>query len=127
MFVAAVHVLSRLAMVHLKDLTGRLRPLEWLHVGGDSTFFWLEGISFPSGHVVLFASLAIPALALLPRTAPAWLRWALWALVAFVGIARIVASAHFVSDVLGAVSLVALIAWLCGLAIRPRVDHRSPS
>jgi membrane-associated phospholipid phosphatase len=121
MFVAAVHVLSRIAMVQLKDLTGRLRPLEWLHKGGGETFGWVDGISWPSGHVVLFASLVIPALAVMPRRAPMWIRAALWALIAFVGLARIVASAHFISDVLGAVSLVALIAWLCGLAIRPRL------
>ena len=68
MFVAAVHITTRIAMVELKDATGRLRPLEWLKRGApDETFGWVKGISFPSGHVVLFASLVIPAIALAPR------------------------------------------------------------
>ncbi len=113
MFVAAVHLLSRIAMVEIKDLTGRLRPLEWLQRGGDETFGWVNGISYPSGHVVLFASLVIPAIALAPRL------WPLFSIVVFVCLARMVASAHYLSDVLGSISLVALVTWLCGYAIRP--------
>ena len=113
MFVAAVHLLSRIAMVELKDLTGRLRPLQWLKKGGDETFWWVKGISFPSGHVVLFASIVIPAIALAPRL------WPLFSIVAFVGLARMAASAHYLSDVLGAISLCALVSWVCGYAIRP--------
>ena len=115
-FVAAVHILSRVAMVQLKDLTGRLRPLEWLKRGApDETFGWVKGISFPSGHVVLFGSLAISAIALAPRA------WPAAAILVFVGAARIAASAHYLSDVLGGISLVALVAWLLGLVIRPRL------
>ncbi len=113
MLVAAVHLLSRIAMVELKELTGRLRPLEWLKRGGDETFGWVKGFAFPSGHVVLFASIVIPAIALAPRL------WPLFTVIVFVGLARMVASAHYLSDVLGAISLVALITWVCGYAIRP--------
>lgn len=114
MFVAAVHITSRIAMVEIKDLTGRLRPLEWLKQGAPAeTFGWVKGIAFPSGHVVLFASLVIPAIALAPRA------WPAGALIVFVGAARVAASAHYLSDVLGGISLVALLAWVLGYAIRP--------
>ena len=115
MYVAAVHIVSRIAMGQLKDLTGRLRPLEWLKRGApDETFGWVKGIAFPSGHVVLFASLVIPAIALAPRA------WPVAGLIVFVCAARVAASAHYVSDVLGGISLVALVAWVLGLVIRPR-------
>jgi membrane-associated phospholipid phosphatase len=116
MFVAAVHITSRIAMSELKELTGRLRPLEWLKRGApDETFLWIKGIAFPSGHVVLFASLVIPAIAIAPRA------WPAAAIVVFVCAARVTASAHYLSDVLGAISLVALLSWVLGLAIRPRL------
>ncbi|CAN5802637.1 hypothetical protein BH11MYX3_BH11MYX3_15340 [soil metagenome] len=114
MFLAASHILGRIAMVQLKDLTGRLRPLEWLKHGGDETFWWVKGISFPSGHVVLFASILIPIVALFPRA------WPALGIVGFAMIARLVADAHFVSDVIGAITLVCLVTWICGQAIRPR-------
>lgn len=115
MFVAATHLITKLAMAHLKDATGRLRPTEWLaHHQPADTFGWADAVSFPSGHVVLFASLAIPIVALAPR----W--WPLLVAPAFAMAARMAVGAHFLSDVLGAISLVALIAWLLGLVIRPR-------
>lgn len=113
MFLAACHLLGRIAMVQMKDLTGRLRPLEWIARGGDETFGWVKGVSFPSGHVVLFASIIIPLVCVWPRARP------LLAIVGFVMVARVIASAHFVSDVTGAIALVALVTWLCGAAIRP--------
>ena len=115
MFVAAVHITTMLAMSELKEITGRLRPLQWLARGApDETFGWVKGFAFPSGHVVLFASLVIPFVALAPRA------WPAAAIVVFVCAARVMASAHWLSDVLGAISLVALMAWVLGLAIRPR-------
>ncbi|MBA3461369.1 MAG: phosphatase PAP2 family protein [Deltaproteobacteria bacterium] len=118
MFVAAVHLLSRIAMVEIKDLTGRLRPLEWLQRGGDETFGWVNGISYPSGHVVLFASLVIPLAVLVPRTRP------LLAVAAFVMAARLAVNAHFASDVIGAITLVTLVAWAASVAIRPLRTER---
>ncbi len=113
MFLAASHILGRIAMVQLKDLTGRLRPLEWLQRGGDETFLWVKGISFPSGHVVLFASILIPLVVVVPRA------WPLLGIVAFAMFARLIADAHYVSDVIGAITLVCLVTWICGHAIRP--------
>lgn len=111
-FLAATHLISRIAMVHTKDLTGRLRPLEWLKQGGD-TFLREGGISFPSGHVVLFASVVLPLIVLVPRA------WPLLAIVAYSMLARLAVDAHFVSDVVGALTLVALVTWGCGWLVRP--------
>lgn len=113
MFLAASHILGRIAMVHLKDLTGRLRPLQWIERGGDETFGWVKGVSFPSGHVVLFASVILPVICVWPRARP------LLAVVGFVMIARVIADQHYVSDVVGAIALTALVTWICGAAIRP--------
>lgn len=112
MFVAAVHILSRIATLEVKLATGRLRPAEWLKQGGDT--FWREGgVSFPSGHVTLFASIVIPLVVIAPKLRP------LLALVAFAMLARLAMNAHFVSDVIGALTLVTLVTWVAGWLIRP--------
>jgi membrane-associated phospholipid phosphatase len=116
MFLAAVHVLSQVTTRYAKEWTGRLRPLEWIEQGGTETSLWAKGISFPSGHVAIFASVVIPIVALFPR----W--WPLLGVAAFAMLARVAVDAHFLSDVLGGITLVSLVAWLCGWAIRPRHD-----
>ena len=79
----------------------------------DGTFwFWRDGWSFPSGHVMLFASIVIPLVVVYPRTRP------LLAIVAFVALARVAVNAHFVSDVFGGVALTAAITWLCARWLR---------
>jgi len=58
--------------------------------------------------------LSRPAVAILyPRTRP------LLPLIAFVAVARIAVNAHFISDTLGGVSLVSLMAWAAGQGVRP--------
>lgn len=111
-FLAGTHAITRVATGELKELTGRLRPLEWLAAGGDGTF-WRGGLSFPSGHVALFSGLVI-SLAVVWRRARVLL-----VLIPFVAAARIGVSAHFVSDTLSAVALVALVAWVVGAGVRP--------
>lgn len=111
-FIAGTHVFARYATGQLKDLTGRLRPHEWLARGGDDIFF-RDGVAFPSGHVTLFTGLTLPIVALWPRA------WPILAIPLFASAARIAVNAHFVSDALAGVALVALIAWAVGLAIRP--------
>ena len=113
MVVAGTHVICRFLMPRIKDATGRLRPTEWLEKGGDDTF-WRDGIAFPSGHVVLFASILIPLAIVAPKTRP------LLAIVAFVMLARIVVNAHYLSDTLAAVTLVALVAAALAALIRRR-------
>jgi membrane-associated phospholipid phosphatase len=116
MIVAGTHVSCRFLTPRIKDVTGRLRPSEWLKKGGDT--FWRDGgIAFPSGHVVLFASILIPLAIVAPKTRP------LLAIVAFVMLARILVNAHYVSDTLAALTLVALVAWLLSELLR-RASHR---
>lgn len=108
LLVTLVHLLGRNVMFWMKYLTGRLRPSEWLEAGGDGT--WLrDGWSFPSGHVILFASIAIPLAVSYPRARP------LLVIVAFAGCARLAVNAHFLSDVFGGVAVTTLVTWLCAL------------
>ena len=118
LFVASTHLFARNLMLWSKTLTGRLRPTEWLAHHEGATFF-REGISFPSGHVILVASLVLPIIIVMPR-----LR-ALAAAVAFVMCARVAVNAHFLSDVLGGLALTALVTWACAAAIR-RVPWPTP-
>ena len=118
MLVAGTHVIGRFLTVKIKDATGRLRPNEWLATKSDETFWWEDGIAFPSGHVVLFASVVIPLAMIAPRTRP------LLAIVAFVMAARIAINAHYVSDTIGAITLVVLVAWLLSVLLRRQASHR---
>lgn len=110
-FAAAVHVVSRLATTELKPLLGRLRPSQWIAHEGPT--FFEHGISFPSGHATFYVSLVLPF-------AVAWPRAGVPLLIvpAFVAWSRVAVNAHFVSDVLGSVALVALVTWLFALALR---------
>lgn len=103
------HLLARNLMLWGKTLSGRLRPSEW-HGGPQ----WLmDGSSFPSGHVVLFASIALPLAIVHPR-----LRWVV-AVPVFAAVARVMAHAHFASDVVGGFALCAAVAaWSVALASR---------
>lgn len=111
LIVTLTHLLARNASLWVKTLTGRLRPTEWLARGGSS--WWRDGgYSFPSGHVLLFASIIVPVVIVYPRTRP------LLALVGFVMLARLIVDAHFLSDVLGGLACVALFTWLAVLLVR---------
>ena len=116
MLLAGTHLLTRLLMNYGKEWTGRLRPHQWLERGGDT--FWRDGLSFPSGHVVLFASIVIPIVVLYPRTRP------LIAIAVFPMLARVAVSAHFVSDVTSAIALVLLVTWAIGWLVRPCRQRR---
>ena len=107
MFVALVYLASRNAMAWIKTLTGRYRPKQWLIHGDPQWWQFGDGISFPSGHVVVFASLILPLVIIWPRLRP------LLVIVPFVMIARIAVTAHFLSDVLGGLALVVAITWAC--------------
>jgi membrane-associated phospholipid phosphatase len=105
-FLTLVHLGSRLAMVELKEATGRLRPSDWLPQGGPS-FFVDGGLSFPSGHVTYYFGLVLPLVLVLPRPA----RWLLL-IPALVATCRVAVNAHFLGDVFGAVALVLAVAAL---------------
>lgn len=102
---ALVHVATKLTTVELKELTGRLRPSEWLERGG-AMFFVDGGIAFPSGHVTHLLSLTLPLAVVAPR-----LGRSLLFLPFLIAICRVAVNAHFLSDVFGAVVWVSVITY----------------
>jgi undecaprenyl-diphosphatase len=111
LLLALSHLLGRNIMFWGKTLTGRLRPSEWVARGGDT--FWRDGgYSFPSGHVILFASVVLPIVVAYPRARP------LLFVVAFAMVARVAVNAHFLSDVLGGLAVSLAVTWLCVRALR---------
>ena len=121
MTIAMVHLATRFVTNWIKDGTGRLRPYEWIKKGVDGSFGHDGGIAFPSGHVVLFASLAIPILYVFPRTRIAAIP--LLAITAFVALARIAVNAHWISDTLGSIALITFATWAVSWATRPVTSH----
>ena len=114
--VALSHLLARNLMLWGKALTGRLRPYEW-HGGPQ---WGMGGSSFPSGHVVLFASLVLPLVIVYPR-----LRW-LVVVPVFAAVARVMAHAHFASDVVGGFALCAAVAAVAVRVARRIVSQPQP-
>jgi len=121
MTITAVHLFTRLVTNWIKDGTGRYRPAEYLKKGVDGSFGWEGGVAFPSGHVVLFASLVIPVLFVFPRTRV--LAIPLCAIVVFVAAARIAVNAHWISDTLGSITLIALVTWAVSWGTRPTTSE----
>jgi membrane-associated phospholipid phosphatase len=99
-----------------KPQFGRLRPLEAIERGVADA--WLvSGNSFPSGHVAFFAGLIVPIVLLYPRT------WPLLAVPILVATQRIIATDHYVSDVVASFGLVLLTAIVLLPIVRPRVGR----
>lgn len=126
MYVTIVYLLSRNLMGWGKTLTGRLRPHQWLPLGGDTFGHLGTGASFPSGHVVVFAGILIPLAVVVPRSRPLLL------VIPFIMIARIAVLAHFASDVFAGLALTALVAWACTpllalSSIRPAAPRAAPA
>ncbi len=109
LYITLTHFVAVNLMMWGKHFTGRLRPHEW-HVGST----WLQhGGSFPSGHVALIGSVALPIAIRYPRA-----RTAMLAIVAFVACARVAVGAHWLSDVFAGVALCAAVSWVCEEAVR---------
>jgi membrane-associated phospholipid phosphatase len=107
MYIAIVYLLARNLMGWGKTLTGRYRPLQWFKLGGGTFGHLGDGVSFPSGHVVVIAGVLLPLAVIAPRMQP------LLVVIPFIMIARVAVLAHFVSDVFGGLALTALVAWAC--------------
>jgi membrane-associated phospholipid phosphatase len=73
-------------------------------LGDGSASMWQ---AFPSGHTATAIGLAIGLSRLYPQA-----RWYFFALAAFAGLQRIVANAHYPSDVLAGASAAMLVCWL---------------
>lgn len=102
---------AELLVQTLKFTLGRKRPL--------SMYSGLEQYSFPSGHATMTAAVLGLLGYLVTRGAPAWARTATGTLVAlYVGLvafSRLYLGAHWMSDVLGGVSLAA--AWVATVTV----------
>lgn len=131
-YVALVLALGSGLLVNaiLKDHWGRPRPRDTVGLGGDQAYRqpWQpggEGRSFPSGHVTVPA-LAI-ALWLLWRRNRPWLAgWTLvggLALCIWIGAARVLSGAHWLSDLVWALAVMAALA---ALLYRPLIGGRGP-
>jgi undecaprenyl-diphosphatase len=119
LIITLTHLLARNASLWVKTWTGRLRPTQWLKQGAPDATFWHDGgFSFPSGHVLLFASVVVPIAVVYPRARP------VLAIVAFVMIARVTVNAHFVSDVLGGLALTAVFTWMSAQLVRRALPSR---
>lgn len=110
---ALTHLLGRNMMTWIKPPLGRYRPTEWLkHHTPDATFFHKAAYSFPSGHVILFASIILPLALAYPKARP------LLVVVLFAMVARVAVNAHFLGDVLGGLAFTAAGTWLCAALVR---------
>ena len=102
LYVGATHFIARLVAGVLKNVFGRLRPLE-AH-GADSWF--AGGGAMPSGHAIHWWALFFPLALLFPRY-----RWPLLLMPLLISIARVAVNDHYVSDVMASAALAALTAW----------------
>lgn len=121
MYIAVVYLLSRNLMAWGKTLTGRLRPHQWVEVGGSTFGHVGDGVSFPSGHVTVFGGLILPLVVAIPRLRP------LIVIVPFIMIARVAVLAHFVSDTCAGLALTSLVAWGCAPILTIGEPHRAPA
>ena len=102
LYVGVTHFIARLVAGVLKNVFGRLRPLE-AH-GADSWF--VGGGAMPSGHAIHWWALFFPLALLFPR----W-RWPLLLMPVLISIARVAVNDHYVGDVMASAFLAALTAW----------------
>ncbi len=111
-FTGAVQLATVLTAGVIKSLCGRLRPYE-LFANGHWDHAWLAGgTSFPSGHVSFYWGLFVPLAYLFPRFGIP-----LMIIPVFISLARINEGAHFLSDVLAAMALAALITLIAAIAL----------
>jgi len=96
----------------MKDFFGRARPFEVFKHGDWSHVWFAGGNSFPSGHNTFFWGICLPLAYVFPR----W-RIPLLIVPVFIAFARIDENYHFLSDVLGAIALAALITLLAALLL----------
>ena len=109
-FAGAVQWVTIGAGWQLKELFGRVRPNELFKHGDWSHLWFAGGNSFPSGHNAFFWGICLPLAYVFPR----W-RIPLLIVPVFIAFARIDENYHFLSDVLGAIALAALVTLIAAL------------
>lgn len=105
LFIATVHLVTRVTAGTLKNVFNRLRPFEVIEAGNwDWNFFGERGSAFPSGHSAHFWSLFFPLAFLFPRY-----RWPLLVIPVFISVARVGVNDHWCSDVIASIAIAALL------------------
>jgi membrane-associated phospholipid phosphatase len=105
LFIASVHLVTRLTAGTLKNVFDRLRPFEVIEAGNwDWKFFGEQGSAFPSGHSAHFWSLFFPLAFLFPRY-----RLPLLIIPLFISVARVGVNDHWCSDVIASIAIAALL------------------
>ena len=105
LFIATVHLVTRVTAGTLKNVFARLRPFEVIEAGNwDWKFFGERGSAFPSGHSAHFWSLFFALAFLFPRY-----RWPLLIIPLFISVARVGVNDHWTSDVIASVAIAALL------------------
>ena len=112
MFAGAVQLATIEAGWLLKDLFGRMRPFQLLEKNDWSHIWFAGGNSFPSGHNTFFWGLCLP----LAYAFPKW-RIPLLIIPVFIAFARIDENYHFLSDVLAAIALAAIVTLLAAVLL----------
>jgi membrane-associated phospholipid phosphatase len=106
----------------LKAVVGRINTRYWLSHPGLNDLHWLHGrghyTGFPSGHMAVFAALAVATVRYYPRS-----RAACWGLLAALAAALILTDYHFVGDVIAG----AYLGFLVVLVSDTCLPGRSPS
>src|SRR5450755_206205 len=95
----------------IKDWFGRLRPFQIIARDDWSHIWFAGGNSFPSGHNAFFWGLFLPLAYQFPKY-----RIPLLVIPVFIAFARIDENYHFLSDVLAAIAIAALITLLAAVA-----------
>lgn len=117
LFVGMAVVGSALLNVAAKHFFMRLRPALWLSITPETTY------SFPSGHAMGSATLAMVVILLCWRTRWRWTALIVSVLfVPLVGVSRIYLGVHYPSDILA--GWIAAIAWVVG--VHELVIRKSP-
>jgi membrane-associated phospholipid phosphatase len=105
LFIATVHLVTRVTAGTLKNVFDRLRPFEVIEAGNwDWNFFGERGSAFPSGHSAHFWSLYFPLAFLFPRY-----RLPLLIIPIFISVARVGVNDHWCSDVIASIAIAALL------------------
>jgi membrane-associated phospholipid phosphatase len=83
----------------MKTIVGRINARYWIYHPSLNDLHWLQGrghyTGFPSGHMAVFAALAIATVRFYPQS-----RNACWGLLAVLAAALILTDYHFVADVI---------------------------
>lgn len=104
-WLALCQLTTRFVVDILKPVFGRLRPHEAMTAGLlDGRFFSAVGNSFPSGHAAHFWGFYFALALLFPRW---WIP--LLVLPLLISAARVIATDHYVSDVIGSAAIAALV------------------